>query len=56
MVLKKITDKWWLLESDDGIVKRTYFGRSKAEVVGRFKSHIRDMDLEKIRRTPKGVR
>jgi len=56
MVLKKITDKWWMLKSDDGYVCKTWFGYSKEEVLGQFKSYIRDLDLDKIRYRPKGVR
>jgi hypothetical protein len=49
MVLRKINDKWWMLTSDDGLVKLTWFGYSKEEVLGRFNSYIRSVDLEKIR-------
>ena len=53
MVLKKIHDRWWILQSDDGVVELTWFGQSKAEVLGRFNSYIRDLDLDKIRYRPK---
>jgi hypothetical protein len=55
MVLKKIHDKWWMLQSDDGLVKLTWFGYSKEEVIGRFNSYIRSVDLDRIRYRPKGV-
>ncbi len=53
MVLKKIHDRWWMLTSDDGLVRLTWFGYSKQEVMGRFKSYIRELDLDKIRYTPR---
>lgn len=56
MVIKKITPKWWILTSDDGFLSLTFFGISKAEVLGRFNAFIRDYELEKIRYTPKGLR
>lgn len=56
MVIKKITEKWWTLTSDDGVLSLTFFGMSQAEVLHRFKSYIRDHDLEAIRYTPKGLR
>lgn len=55
MVLKKIHDKWWMLTSDDGVVKLTWFGYSREEVLGRFRSYIQNLDLDKIRYRPKGV-
>lgn len=55
MVLKKIHDKWWMLTSDDGVVKLTWFGYSREEVMGRFRSYIQNLDLDKIRYRPKGV-
>lgn len=56
MVIKKITEKWWTLTSDDGVLSLTFFGMSQAEVLHRFKSYIRDHELEKIRYTPKGLK
>ena len=53
MVLKKINDRWWILQSDDGVVKLTWFGETKAEVVGRFNMYIRSLDLDKIRYKPR---
>lgn len=49
LVIKRINDRWWMLQSDDGLVKLTWFGYSKEEVLGRFNSYIRSVDLEKIR-------
>lgn len=54
MVLKKISEHWWMLSSDDGLVKLTWFGQSKGEVLGRFNSYIRSVDLDKIRYKPRG--
>ena len=53
MVLKQIGAKWWMLSSDDGVVKLTWFGYSKQEVLGRFNSYIRSLDLDKIRYKPR---
>jgi len=53
MVLKKINDRWWILTSDDGVVKLTWFGETQAEVVGRFNMYIRSLDLDKIRYKPR---
>lgn len=52
MVLKKISDEFWMLTSDDGVVKLTWFGR-RSEVLARFKSYIRELDLDKIRYMPR---
>jgi hypothetical protein len=49
MVLKKIHDRWWMLISDDGIVRLTWFGQTKKEVMGRFRSYVRELDLDKVR-------
>jgi len=49
MVLKKISDHFWMLQSDDGLVKLTWFGATKGEVMGRFNAYIRSVDLDKIR-------
>jgi hypothetical protein len=56
MVLKKIHDRWWMLTSDDGIVRLTWFGQTKEEVVGRFNRYIRELDLDKIRYRPRGAK
>lgn len=49
MVLKKVNDRWWVLTSDDGETKLTWFGQTKAEVMGKFVSYIRNLDLDRIR-------
>lgn len=56
MVLKKIKDRWWMLTSDDGVVRLTWFGQTKEEVMGRFKRYIRELDLDKVRYRPRGAR
>ena len=56
MVLKKINDRWWMLASDDGVVRLTWFGQTKEEVMGRFKRYIRELDLDKVRYRPRGAR
>jgi hypothetical protein len=53
MVLKKISDHFWMLTSDDGVVKLTWFGATKDEVMGRFNAYIRSLDLDKIRYKPR---
>jgi len=53
VVLKKVNDRWWMLSSDDGLVKLTWFGYSKAEVLSRFNAYIRSDDLDKIRYRPR---
>jgi hypothetical protein len=54
MVLKKINDRWWILTSDDGVVRLTWFGQTRDEVLGRFRAYIRDLDLDRIRYRPRG--
>lgn len=54
MVMKKISEHWWMLTSDDGLVKLTWFGQTRGEVLGRFNAYIRSIDLDKIRYKPKG--
>jgi hypothetical protein len=49
MVLKKIHDRWWMLTSDDGFLKLTWFGNSKEEVMGRFNAYVRSVDMSKIK-------
>ena len=49
MVLKKISDHFWMLTSDDGVVKLTWFGSTRDEVMGRFNAYIRNVDLDRIR-------
>ena len=48
-MVKKINDRWWMLTSDDGVVKLTWFGQTKEEVVARFRRYIREIDLDKVR-------
>lgn len=55
MVLKKIHDRWWMLTSDDGEVRLTWFGQTKEEVVGRFRRYIRELDLDKVRYRQRGA-
>lgn len=52
MVLKKISNDWWMLQSDDGILKLTWFG-TRDQVIGRFNAYIRSLDLDAIRYKPK---
>lgn len=56
MIIKQITPKWWTLTSDDGFLALTFFGMSKAEVLHKFQSYVRDHDLENIRYTKKNLR
>ena len=49
MVLKKISEHFWMLQSDDGVVRLTWFGATRDEVMGRFNAYIRSLDLDKIR-------
>lgn len=56
MVIKKITERWWILTSNDGFLSLTFFGESKGEVLGKFNAYIRDHQLEQIRYKPKGLR
>ncbi len=53
MVLKKISDHFWMLTSDDGVVRLTWFGSTRDEVMGRFNAYIRSLDLDKIRYKPR---
>lgn len=54
MVLKKINDRWWMLSSDDGVVRLAWFGQTREEVLGRFNGYMRSVDLEKIRYRKRG--
>jgi len=49
MVLKQISSHFWMLSSDDGLVKLTWFGSTRGEVLGRFNAYIRSVDLDRIR-------
>jgi len=53
MVLKKISEHFWMLTSDDGVVRLTWFGATRDEVMGRFNAYIRSLDLDKIRYKPR---
>jgi hypothetical protein len=53
VILKKISEHWWMLQSDDGVVKLTWFGQTRGEVLGRFNAYIRSLDLDKIRYKPR---
>jgi len=57
MQLKKIRDDWWILHScgeqaSDGLM---WFGYSEGEVLGKFKAHLRKLDLKKWRRWDEDV-
>jgi len=54
VVLKKVSEHFWMLQSDDGLVKLTWFGATRGEVLGRFNAYIRSVDLDKIRYKPRG--
>jgi hypothetical protein len=56
MVIKQIKPDWWSLTSSDGEQTLLWFGQSRAEVLQKFRSWIRDADLEKVRYRPKGER
>jgi hypothetical protein len=49
MVVKEIKPQWWSLTSDDGVNRLMFFGYSRAEVIGKFRSWIRGQDVEKSR-------
>jgi hypothetical protein len=53
VVLKKISEHFWMLQSDDGLVKLTWFGATRGEVLGRFNAYIRSVDLDRIRYKPR---
>jgi hypothetical protein len=53
MVLKQISTHFWMLQSDDGLVKLTWFGATRGEVLGRFNAYIRSVDLDRIRYKPR---
>ena len=43
-----------MLSSDDGLAKLTWFGYSKAEVLGKFTSYVRSVELDRHRYVPRG--
>lgn len=49
MVVKEIKPQWWMLVSDDGVRRLIFFGHSQKIVIGKFRSWLREMDLEKVR-------
>ena len=53
MVLKKISDHFWMLSSDDGLVKLTWFGATRGEVLFKFNAYVRSVDLDRIRYKPR---
>jgi len=53
VVLKKVSEHFWMLQSDDGLVKLTWFGATRGEVLGRFNAYIRSVDLDRIRYKPR---
>ncbi len=55
MVITQIKPNWWSLKSSDGEVTLLWFGQSRAEVLQKFRSYIRDLDLERIRCKPRGT-
>jgi hypothetical protein len=51
MDIKQISLRWWqLVSSADDQVTLTFFGCSKAEVVGKFRKWVREYDMVKLRR------
>jgi hypothetical protein len=57
MVIKQISEKWYSLESTcNGETPLLWFGYSRAEVMQKFRSYIRDRDLENVRYKPRGRR
>jgi hypothetical protein len=57
MVIKQISEKWYSLTSTcDGETPLLWFGYSRAEVLQKFRSYIRDRDLENVRYKPRGRR
>jgi len=57
MVIKKISERWYSLESTcSGETPLLWFGYSRAEVLQKFRSYIRELDLDKVRYRPRGAR
>jgi hypothetical protein len=51
MDIKQISPRWWQLVSGaDDQPTLTFFGYSKAEVVGKFRAWVREYDMVKLRR------
>jgi len=49
MVIKQIKPDWWSLSSDDGVQRFIWFGRTREEVLAKFRSWLRWHDLERVR-------
>ncbi|CAB4141115.1 hypothetical protein UFOVP412_13 [uncultured Caudovirales phage] len=49
MVVKQIKPNWWILRSGEGAEGLVFFGYSRREVIGKFRSWIRYHDLERVR-------
>lgn len=57
MVIKQIKKDWYSLSSScAGEKNLLWFGYSRDEVLQKFRSYIRDMDLDKIRYQPRGIK
>lgn len=57
MVIKQIKKDWYSLKSScAGETSLLWFGYSRDEVLQKFRSYIRDMDLDKIRYQPRGIK
>lgn len=49
MLIKEIKSDWYMLTSDGEAGGLVWFGYTKAEVIGKFKSWLRRKDLESLR-------
>ena len=57
MVIRQIKKDWYSLKSTcDGETSLVWFGYSRAEVLQKFRSYIRDRDLENLRLKPRGIK
>ena len=57
VVIKKIKDGWYsLTSSGEGMRTLVWFGYSREEVLQKFRSYIRERDLESVRYQPKGIK
>lgn len=57
MVIKQIKNNWYSLKSTcDGETSLLWFGYSRAEVLQKFRSYIRNRDLENLRLKPRGIK
>jgi hypothetical protein len=56
VVIRKISDNWYSLKSScDGLPTLLWFGYSREEVLQKFRSYIRERDLDNVRYQPKGI-